>query len=47
MEMNVGKAKALNVDSVAEFVKHAKANPGADGLRGALVVRAAGAGRRR
>lgn len=28
MEMNVDKAKALNINSVADFVKYAKANPG-------------------
>lgn len=28
MEMNVDKAKALNINNVADFVKYAKANPG-------------------
>ena len=28
MEMNVDKAKALNINNVADFVKNAKANPG-------------------
>ncbi|KWT71309.1 MULTISPECIES: tripartite tricarboxylate transporter substrate binding protein [unclassified Variovorax] len=28
MEMNIDKAKALNINSVADFVKYAKANPG-------------------
>jgi tripartite-type tricarboxylate transporter receptor subunit TctC len=28
MEMNVDKAKALNINSVADFIKYAKANPG-------------------
>ena len=28
MEMNVDKAKALNINNVADFIKYAKANPG-------------------